>query len=412
MPRGASVTEREYMPCDQHGPDDGASSRHDHARPDARAVPPPRSATPTTHLADPRGFLAALPTMARRSVRDSVLVLVVDRGDPRGLLHGTLDRLDHVLTAARSGAVAVRAALELSGGAALLAGFGPPERVDPHAGSFLAEAAAAGLPVLAAYRATGDRFWSYLCEGEGCCPAEGSPFDPQARATLWKPPGLVAEQRPGPPRRIDRQTVKPPEEVEPEKTDPVRIRALLEPVVGEQREAVAEAAALLEARLRAERGRDASRSRIRQVRSVVRRETSERVRAPYSMAMLGVAVLDLRVRDAVWARITPQEAPLHRRLWSRVTRHVPDRHRAGPASLLAVAAWQTGDTALARAAVQSALAARPGYAMAVLMERALGWGLSAERWTRHMAEHAGRFELEGGPGEGTEPGPDRAPPPR
>lgn len=329
--------------------------------------------------------------MARRSVRDSVLVLVVDRGDPRGVLHGTLDRLDHVLTAARSGAVAVRAALELSGGAALLAGFGPPERVDPHVRSFLTEAAAAGLPVLAAYRATGNRFWSYLCQDEGCCPVEGSPFDPNARATLWKPPDPVVEQRPEPPRPTGAEDVEP-KEGEPEEAELVRVRALLEPVVGEQRAAVTEAAALLEERFRAERGRDASRRRIQDVRSVVRRETSERVRAPDALAMLGVAVLDLRVRDAVWARITPEEALIHLRLWSRVTRHVPLRQRAGPASLLAVAAWQAGDMALARAAVENALVARPGYAMAVLMERALGWGLSAERWARHMAEHADGFE--------------------
>lgn len=407
----ASVTEREYMPCDQHGHDDGASSRHGHARPGARAIPPPRFVTPPAHLADPRAFLAALPTMARRSVRDSVLVLVVDRGDPRGLLHGTLDRLDHVLTAARSGAVAVRAALELSGGAALLAGFGPPERVDPHVRSFLTEAAAAGLPVLAAYRATGDRFWSYLCEDEDCCPAEGASFEPQARTTLWKPPDPVAERRNGSARPMEREAVES-EAVESEETDPARVRALLEPVVGEQRAAVAESAALLEERFRAERGREASRSRIRRVRSVVRREVGERIRDPDTLAMLGVALLDLRVRDAVWARITPEEAPLHRRLWSRVTRHVPHRHRAGPASLLAVAAWQAGDMALARAAVQSALAARPGYAMAVLMERALGWGLSAERWARHMAENADRFEFEPGVEDGEEPGSGRVPPSR
>ena len=352
--------------------------------------------------------------MARRSVRDSVLVLVVDRGDPRGLLHGTLDRLDHVLTAARSGAVAVRAALELSGGAALLAGFGPPERVDPHVRSFLTEAAAAGLPVPAAYRATGNRFWSYLCEDEGCCPGEGTPFDPGARATLWKPPDPVVGKRPEPPRPTEREAVEAGETevMESEGTGPDRVRALLEPVAVEQRAAVAEAAALLEERFHAERGREASRSRIRRVRSVARREMSERVRDPDTLAMLGVALLDLRVRDAVWARITPEEASLHRRLWSRVARHVPHRHRAGPVSLLAVAAWQSGDMALARAAVQSALAARPGYAMAVLMERALGWGLSAERWARHMAEHADRFEFGTGPEDGTEPGPDRVPPPR
>ena len=71
---------------------------------------------------------------------------------------------------------------------------------------------------------------------------------------------------------------------------------------------------------------------------------------------------------------------MHQELWARVTRHLPRHQRAAPASLLAVAAWQRGDEPLAAAALEVALAADPGYSMAVLMSRALAWGLPVERW--------------------------------
>ncbi|WP_211718188.1 DUF4192 domain-containing protein [Nocardiopsis sp. MG754419] len=380
-------------------------------------MPPPRPAPSRSapHLSDPRAFLAALPTLARRPLDDAIVVLVLNRDGPRGVLHGTLDHLDRVLTTAHSGVQAVRAARELAGEAALLAGFGPPGRVGPHVRAFLAEAERSELSVLAALRVTGDRFWSTLCEGAGCCPAEGTPFDPRARSVLWKPPDLRPERGtrtagpPGTPPESPPVASPPPSRGTVDDPGLVRVRALLEPVDGTQREAVAVEAALLEEGCGRDGARGSSRLRIRQVRALVRAEEVERVTAPAALAMLGVHLLDLRVRDALWARITPEVAPLHVRLWSRVARHVPRRLSAGPASLLAVAAWQAQDRLLAREAVEAALAARPGYGMAVLMERALGWGLSAERWARHMAEHAGAFEIGGEEGQ-TGAGP--VPPPR
>lgn len=353
------------MPSDQHVPspdpyDGSCSPLH-----------------PFRHATDPSAFLTSLPHLAALPVDGAIVAVIMGEGQTLGVLHGELDHLDHVVTVARSGTSALKAVRELSGSAVLLAGFGPPERVDPHVRSFLAAAASEGIPVLEALRASGERYWSYQCERDACCPRQGRIFTSGTLQTS-KPSDLVAPQR-------------------------VRITALLEPVAGTVREEVAEEAVRVEERVRtAPRG-----DRIPGVLEVLRCEREERVTDPAILAKLGVHLLDLRVRDAVWARINRESASLHLRLWSRVTRHVPCRHRAAPAALVAVAAWQSMDEALARAAVEVALAARPGYGMAVLMERALSWGLPAERWSSHMAEY---LEATEGGEEGEGAGP--VPPPR
>ena len=350
------------MPSDQHTP---SPDPYDGL---------PSSTHPFRHATDPSAFLSSLPQLAALPVEHAIVAVVMGQGQTLGVLHGELDHLDRVVTAARSGVTALKAVRELSGSAVLLAGFGPPERVDPHVRAFLVAAAAEGVPVLEALRATGDRYWSYLCRESECCPSQGRVFA-----------GAL------------------PESSDPEVARNVRVTALLEPVAGVAREEVAEEAARVEERVRA-----ASRGhRIPEMLEVLRREREERVTDPATLAKLGVDLLDLRVRDAAWARIDPESASLHVRLWSRVARHVPRRHRAAPAALVAVAAWQSMDETLARAAVEVALKARPGYGMAVLMERALSWGLPAERWSAHMAQY-----LETGEGgeEGGIAGP--VPPPR
>jgi hypothetical protein len=296
-----------------------------------------------------------------------VVVLVVGEGRVLGILYGGLDHLDHVLTPERSGGAAVSAALAAEGSTLLVAGFGQPERVTPHIHSLLQEARARGVQVLEALRVTGGRYWSYLCQDLGCCPGEGTRYEPDtspvpAEAVLR---GLVPGDQ-GPSERI---------------------RFLLEPVRGNLRGAVAEAATAAEAE--APEG-DGAERRTPEVLDALREEGRSRVTDPQTLGRLGVHLTELRVRDAVWTRITPETARIHVRLWSRLVRHVPERHIPAPAALLAVAAWQHDDHDLARAALDLALRADPGYAMAVLMSRALRWGLPAERWRGFLDQRLDR----------------------
>jgi hypothetical protein len=72
-----------------------------------------------------------------------------------------------------------------------------------------------------------------------------------------------------------------------------------------------------------------------------------------------------------WARMNPRYREAHSRLWTDVLRSAATEYMPAPAALLAFTAWQSGNGALASVAIDRALAARPGYSMAVLIGDAL-----------------------------------------
>ena len=91
-------------------------------------------------------------------------------------------------------------------------------------------------------------------------------------------------------------------------------------------------------------------------------------------AWLGLVLTRVRIRDDAWARMDPAHRDAHRRLWTDVVRRAQPGYVAGPASLLAFTAWQSGDGALANIALERALADTPGYSMALLLRDALNAG--------------------------------------
>jgi Domain of unknown function (DUF4192) len=93
------------------------------------------------------------------------------------------------------------------------------------------------------------------------------------------------------------------------------------------------------------------------------------------IAWLALTLRSLPVRDDAWARMDPAHTGAHRRLWTDVTRRAADRYVPAPASLLAFTAWQSGDGALANIALDRALAAAPGYSMALLLRQAIDSGM-------------------------------------
>ncbi|PWV57585.1 DUF4192 domain-containing protein [Nocardiopsis sp. L17-MgMaSL7] len=365
------------MPGQQHDPSSGS----DDPAPTSSPTPDPTPAP--LRLRTPTDLLAALPYLVDRPLDDAVVALVLRQDSVLGVLYGGLDHLDHVLTPDRSGRAAVDAALAEDGSALLVAGFGHSARVTPHVRALLSEARARGLPVLEALRVTGDRFWSYLCHDPGCCPAEGRRFDADASPV---PAGAVVRGL-----------------VPLGRTPSTRTGFLLEPAHGPARAEAAEAVAAEEAAPHEEAGH--VERRTAEVLEALAEEALRRVTDPAVLARLGVHLTRVRVRDAVWTRITPESARIHVRLWSRLVRHLPDRLLPAPAALLAVAAWQHDDLDLARAAVDVALEAEPGYAMAVLMARALKVGLPADRWRGFLAARVTD-------GDGGEPDPERAHEPR
>jgi uncharacterized protein DUF4192 len=93
------------------------------------------------------------------------------------------------------------------------------------------------------------------------------------------------------------------------------------------------------------------------------------------VAWLGVLLVNLRVRDEAWVRIDDGEIGAHIGLWRDVVRRVAEPYLAGPACLLAFAAWRAGEGALANLALDRALAADPHYSMARLLHELFVSGL-------------------------------------
>ncbi|MFD6949800.1 hypothetical protein A6A08_21020 [Nocardiopsis sp. TSRI0078] len=365
-------------------PDDPAASAPpptDAPAPDAPALPAPRTPggpapapVPGTRgalvLTNPTDIIATLPYLVGTPPDPGIVILAMRGKGVYSAFRGDLDRLDATGDPLERAAVPVATAVSEGCNALVVVAYGPPERVTPYVDRLLSAARGHALTVLDALRVTDGRYWSYTCGRTGCCPAEGTVVNVDgstvpADAVLH---GLV-------PAQPLHATVE----------DTARIRALLEPVGGEERTAMDVLAGEAEARARRmlERGmRGALTDRgLPAALAAVRAERAgQGVTDREELAWLGVYLAQTRVRDEVWARITAEAAPAHQALWSRVARHLPRRQRAAPASLLAVAAWQRGDRPLAAAALDVALTADPGYSMALLMSRALAWGLPVERW--------------------------------
>lgn len=73
------------------------------------------------------------------------------------------------------------------------------------------------------------------------------------------------------------------------------------------------------------------------------------------------------VRDGAWTGIRRPAAPEHVRLWTDAVRRAPERVRGSAAAVLAFAAWLAGDGALAWCAVDRCLAVDPANTLADLV---------------------------------------------
>lgn len=321
-------------------------------------------------LSNPTDVIATLPYLVGEPPDPGIVVLAVRGKGVHSAFCGDLSRLDIADNPLERAIAPVDMAASEGCTALLVVAYGPPERVTPYVDTLLSAAGKRALTVIDALRITDGRYWSYTCGEAVCCPVEGTVVNVDrstvpANAVLY---GIV----PAPPFHAATTGI-------------ARVRAVLEPVHGEERAAMDAATEEVESRVRqlldqGMRGAFTDRG-LSAVRAAVRAEREGKgTTGREELAWLGFYLTELRVRDEVWARITAEAAPVHQELWGRVARHLPQHQRAAPASLLAVAAWQQGDEPLAAAALDVALAADPAYSMALLMSRALAWGLPVERW--------------------------------
>lgn len=117
-------------------------------------------------------------------------------------------------------------------------------------------------------------------------------------------------------------------------------------------------------------------------RELVVRHTRDGTSPPDAdLARLLRGVLDVQVRDAAWSALRREVAVAHVGFWSDVVRRTPDPLVAAPAALLAFAAWQAGDGALAWCAVDRCREVDPAYSLAGLVVRILDGAVPPTAWS-------------------------------
>ncbi|GAA1770309.1 hypothetical protein GCM10009795_015510 [Nocardioides hankookensis] len=113
---------------------------------------------------------------------------------------------------------------------------------------------------------------------------------------------------------------------------------------------------------------------------VVRHVASRTVPDDADLARLLRGMLDVRVRDAAWSPLRRDRSREHVELWSDVVRRAPDPLVPAPAALLAFAAWQAGQGALAWCAVDRCVDVDPGYSLAGLVAELLTRAVPPDTW--------------------------------
>ncbi|MGV9533721.1 DUF4192 domain-containing protein [Streptosporangium sandarakinum] len=301
-------------------------------------------------------ILGAVPYLLGFHPADSLVAIGLQGRPPRGRLHLTV-RWD--LPPVDPDAAQVAAVFRREGATqVILAGYGTGPLVTPSMDEAVAAFRRGGLVVVDALRVEDGRYWSYLCSRSGCCPPDGTPYDPRAgeiaaRATVR---GLVAFP--------DRES----------------LARSLDPVGGAAREAMRQATARVTREI-GERlavcgdvdgfAAEFVADGVARVRAAIGAYAAGGRLDDEQAARLGLDLAVVRVRDEAWALVTDDSCDVHRRLWQDLTLRLEPRFVPPAASLLGVVAWREGDSALAGIALTRAHEADPGYSMANLLMHAL-----------------------------------------
>ena len=326
---------------------------------------PRTKSMPKIKVGSVAGFLAVVPHLLGFVPERSLVVVGLDSARGRIVLGFRYDLPDPP-DPNRAREIAEHAAGVLGQrgvGTAIAAGYGPGTLVTPVAGPLRTALGTAGIAVRDVLRVETGRYWSYVCQDPGCCPAEGVPFDGAAHPASAALTAAGLDVLPG--RSSLAASLAPVAGPAAQAMDRATERALRR-----AGELVASAPSGEEAmRLVVEAGRAAVREAIGVYRG------GGAITDDDQLAWLTVALADLRVRDDAWARMEPRYRTAHRRMWADLVRRAREPYVPAPASLLAFTAWQSGEGALANVAIDRALAADPEYSMAHLLGQAVDAGL-------------------------------------
>jgi hypothetical protein len=219
-----------------------------------------------------------------------------------------------------------------------------------------------GVGILESLGVGHGRWWSYTCSDPGCCPAEGTPFDPAASQAAAV---MVAEGRS---KAESREA----------------LRAQFAPALDSVRSAVAERCHALAAK----RGAVGSSEwwTSAEVEEGVRNLLGKQDLDPDRCAELLTMVQSPLSRDVAWTMMTRSDADEHLRLWSQVVRAAPDALLPPAASLAGFAAWAAGNGVLASHAADRVSEVDPTHSMMLLLRRVLDNGVDPDCWDATAAK--------------------------
>lgn len=268
------------------------------------------------------------------------------------------------------------------------------ERLRPLAQKLRVECGALEVPVVEALCISDGRFWSYCCDDEACCPAEGVPMGLPGTSVLAAAATYAGIQVRGSLREL---------------------RARLLPwesgAAREQTAALDAAAMTVVSRILDDVGRaEVAEETLCLAQRVMRRLgeappvsgvpaedlRDDQLLAHDEAAALILGLQDRTTRDRAAAWMEGDEAGPALRLWRALARRCVGpygEHAAAPLTLAGWVAWSVGDELEAREALAMALGADQDYLFARLLHQACNEGLDPESIRRCL--RAGREGLDG-----------------
>jgi hypothetical protein len=237
----------------------------------------------------------------------------------------------------------------------------------PHRELVDAVVASLDAPVREATLVSAGRLWSYVCDDQRCCPAEGRPFDPQSPDSV-----AVAAAH-----ALEGNTVLPDRE-----TAVGAARPLGGITAVSMRQALDRAAAEMAADDEfAEQVDD-------EIVALTERFVDPRASlTDDEAARVAIALHDIVLRDDILVRVIGDDGPLHR-LLQAVARRAQPPDDAPVCTCVGFAAYAGGNGLLALEHLERALRTDPGYSMAQLARQALLGQLPPEAvrgWARDVA---------------------------
>jgi hypothetical protein len=311
-------------------------------------------------VTQPAELLAAVPYLIGFHPSDSLIIVGIRSSKLHFAVRADLDECHTASTTAAQQLATVLARQKVD--AAIVIGYGSIKRVTPAVDSVRQSLVALSIPIVDALRVTEGRFYSYDCVRPECCPPEGRAFQPEtsviaAEATFA---GHVAL-----PNRA---------------TLAGRIAPIEEPA----RTAMAEATNRAEARLvtgleRPGGHRDLVAEGVELIEAALNRHYSGDVLTDDETAWLSTLLLLVEVGDAARQVVEQRPEDAHIPLWTDVTRRAQPGMVAPASTLLAYAAYLTGQGGLASVALERAHADDPYYPMAHLLRDAILSGVPPHR---------------------------------